>query len=172
MTTLSLLAIPLGVAAALAVRRRLVAAQALWETPGADFLAFQQHRAGDTGLAVNPEATALCLAHVGRPARLVAPERLLGAEVIEDGAVVLRRDRSGRWDGWERDLDLRARHQQVRGLALRVLVDDPAGPAHEVRFLDRAVSKESAAYREAAERAQHWFRVVSRLIERGRGLAG
>jgi hypothetical protein len=184
---LSLLVVALAALGALAVRRRLLAAAALWEEPGADFLAFQQHLEGETGLAVNPEATVLCLAQVGRPPRLLAPEQLLGLEVIEDGAVVLRRDRTGRWDGWERDDDVRAQHQRVSRLALRITFDDPAGPSprtslaprsgagegavHLVSFLEAAVSKDSSAYLQAVEQVQHWFRVVETVLARARPAA-
>jgi len=166
--TLALAAVALSAAVALLVRRRIRAADALWEgRPGAGFFAFQQHLAGETGLAVNPEADVLCLARRGHPARLYPPEQLLGVEVVEDGAVVMRRDRAGAWDGWERDRELASTYTRVSRLELRVAVEDPAGPVHVVGFLDRAVRKDSSAYREAVEEVEHWFRVVARLLSRG-----
>ncbi len=163
--------VALAAAGALAIRRRILASEALWEAPGTDFMAFQQHLAGETGLAVNPEATVLCLARVGRAPRFLAPEQLLGVEVIEDGAVVLRRDRAAGWDRWERDRDVCARHERVTALSLRITVDDPAGRVHEVSFLSRAASKDSAAYRDAAASALHWYRVVERLLQGPRAAA-
>jgi hypothetical protein len=165
--TLALTAAALSAAAALLVRHRLRAADAVWQVPEAGFLPFQRHLGGETGLAVNPEADVLCLARLGRPARLCAPAELLGVEVLEDGAVVMRRDRAGAWDGWERDHELASLHAHVSRLELRVSVEDPACPVHVVGFLPRGARKDSAAYREAAGEVEHWFRVVGRLLSRG-----
>lgn len=156
----------LSTAAALAALHRRRRARALWAGPDAGFLAFQQHLAGGTGLAVNPEADVLCLARVGHPARHLGPEQVIGVEVVEDGAVVMRRDRASGWDAWDRDEDLGARHTRVARLELRIAVEDAAGPVHVVSFLPRAATKDSPAYRRALAEIEHWFGVVATLLAR------
>jgi hypothetical protein len=164
--TLALLIAAAAAAAAWMVRRRILAAEAMWAVPGADFFPFQHHLGGEAGVAVNPEATALCLARAGRDARLLLPEQLVRVEVVEDGVVVMRRDRAADWDGWERDHDPRAHHLHVRRLALRIAVADGDEPVHEVTFLDSAASKDSSAYRQAMAQVQHWYGVVGTVLRR------
>ncbi len=168
LAAVALAAVALAAAVALLVRRRIRAADALWEGPEAGFFAFQQHLAGETGLAVNPEADALSLVRLGRPARLYAAGQLVGVEVVEDGAVVMRRERDGAWDGWERDHELATLHACVSRLELRVSVEDPAGPVHVVGFLHRPVRKDSSVYREAVGEIVHWVRVVGTMLARAR----
>lgn len=132
---------------------------------------------GGTGVALDPNARAVGLLRPNQPAVRVPANRVLGAELYQDGqriGAVVREGAQARLDTLRRQQPAPAappsprgeitRYDEVHRVELRLWIDDEAAPAHDVRLLDREVRETDAVYREAVAAGEGWLTQLNALL--------
>jgi hypothetical protein len=139
---------------------------------------------GSTGIAIDESRKKVCLLVVpeaGVISRVFSYKDLLSSEIHEDGIMLTKTNRMsqlgsaligglvfgplgtviGGVTGSTRATN------KVRGLELRITVNDTQNPFHVIKFnFGIAVSQQNMLYKESLEQAQHWHNLIAVLIRR------
>jgi hypothetical protein len=146
------------------------------------FRAHQQFMSADarTGLGINSFEATACLTVAGGAPRLIRFQDLLEVEIQEDGQTITKTQNTsqvgralvggvllgpvGALAG-----ALTAKKSSIaktRRIDLRLVIADATSPVHTLNFLDHpnGVEKSSLTYRQAREKAEHWYGAITACI--------
>jgi hypothetical protein len=133
------------------------------------------------GVAIDEKANAICLFSVGSRLtyRLVPGDRVLSAEIFEDGVSVTKTSRTSQIGGAiigglafgglgavVGSLSGKTvTSARVSRIELRLTVDDPQ-PLHDIVLMNVDAEKDGSHYRAAMQDARQWLGIVQVLIKR------
>jgi hypothetical protein len=136
---------------------------------------------GSSGIAVDQGRKKICLIAntMSTSNRIVSYKDILSVELFEDGDSITKTSRSsqvggalvgglllggagaiiGGLSGKTRTSD------KVKQIDLRIIVNDPNTPLHDIKFLNLESKKDSVIYKNAMQSARHWHGVLEVLIK-------
>lgn len=107
-------------------------------------------------------------------------EEILSSEILEDNEVIIktsRKSRAGRTKinqlglgGFDSEIDRKSwdmlSHEIIRKVSLRVTVDSPSHPLHEISFMSVEGKKQTVTYSNAVKNAKRWHALLEVLIRK------
>jgi len=149
-----------------------------------DFLPSQEVMGTDglSGIAVDINQSKICLIKNSTmiTKRVIGYRDIISVELFEDGDSISKTSRTSQIGGALVGGVLlggagvllggltgsKRTSSKIKTIDLRILVNDPVAPLHDIKFLNFESKKDSFSYKNAINSARHWHGVLEVLIKR------